>query len=125
MPPTYSATSGFSLPSAPATSLSTSTCTEAWTEKSFRLFPLPAPPEPLLEPGPGLFDDAGQEAHGQPAVGDLGGELDRRFVSGREVDRDVRVHVQDGFQRLAVAHDARSVVGRGDLAAVVRDRRLA
>ena len=51
MPPTYSATSGFSLPSAPATSLSTSTCTEAWTEKSFRLLPLPARRKPSSSQG--------------------------------------------------------------------------
>ena len=81
--------------------------------------------EAFFEPRPVLFHGARHETHGQPAVGDLGGELDRRFVAGRQVDRDVRVHVQDGFQRLADSHGAGPGVGQRDLAAVVRHGRLA
>jgi len=84
-------------------------------------FAIAGAPETFFEPGPVLVHGAGHEAHRQPAVGDLGGQLHRRLVAGGEIDRDVGVHVQDGFQRLADAHGAGAGVGQRDLAAFVAD----
>ena len=81
--------------------------------------------EAFLQPRPVLGHGARHEAHGQPAVGDLGGELDRRFVAGGEIDRDVGVHVQDRLQRLADPQRARPGVGQRVLLAVMRHRPLA
>src|SRR5581483_8329347 len=83
------------------------------------------PAEALLEPGPVLRHRARHEAQRQPAVGDLGGELDGRLVAGAEIDRDVGVHVQDRLQRLAHAHGTGSRIGQADLAAVVAHGPLA
>ena len=56
----------------------------------------------------------------QPAVCDLAGQSHGRFVAGAEIDRDIRVHVQDRLQRLADAKTAFARIGQLKLLAVVR-----
>src|ERR1700686_4304725 len=125
MPPTYSATSGFRRVSAPFTSLSTSTCAEAWMVKSFRLLPLPARRKPSSSHGPYSSHGARHEAHWQPAVGDFSRQLDHRLTACGEIDRDVGVHVQDRLQRLGQSGGALALIGQADLAAFVRHGALA
>ena len=88
--------------------------------KSFRLLPLPARRKPSSSHGPILLHGARHEAHWQPAVGDLGRQLDHRLAAGGEIDRDVGVHVQDRLQRLGESGGAFALVGQADLAAFVR-----
>src|SRR3546814_11843997 len=67
----------------------------------------------------------GNEAQRQPAVGDLAGEADGRGVAGPQIDRDVRVHVQDRLQRLADAESALAGIGQGYLRSLVGHRLFA
>src|SRR5436190_10610753 len=76
--------------------------------------------EAFLQPRAVLLHGARHETHRQPAVGDLSRQFDHRLTAGGEIDRDVRVHVQDRLERLGEASGALALVGQADLAAVVR-----
>src|SRR5215472_16011608 len=76
--------------------------------------------EALLQPRAVLLHGARHETHRQPAVGDLGRQLDHRLTAGGEIDRDVGVHVQDRLERLGEASGALALVRQTNLAAFVR-----
>ena len=76
--------------------------------------------EAFLQPRAVFFHGARHETHRQPAIGNLGRELNHRFTAGGEIDRDVGVHVQDRLQRLGQPSGALAFVGQADLAAFVR-----
>src|SRR5207237_21005 len=86
--------------------------------------PAVAAAEALLEPGQVLRHGARRKAERQPAVGDLRGQLHGRLVAGSENDRDIGIHVQDRFQRLADAQRAFAAVWKADLPPLVHDRAL-
>ncbi len=80
--------------------------------------------ETLLEPGQIFGQRSWHETQRQPAVRDFRCQLHGRFVSGAEIDRDVGIHMQDGFQRLADAERALTGVRQAYLTPFMCHRRF-
>ena len=73
------------------------------------------PSEASLDPGPVHFGRIGDETEREDAIADFGGETDVGLRAAAQPDRDIRVHVEDGLERLADAHRPGTGVGKRNL----------